>query len=174
MKSAPNSSPDRTVTTLPRLFACLILLLPAALGRSEVSMSTLQSLPAVGVEISGLPAAADAFALTEDNILVFVRDILQRNEVTLIGGEALSQEPGRPILRVSVLLTQVRGPSHLYRVDLKLRELVVPVRPLDSLVELPAITWHRQSAGIANRGQTVLDALGKMVEDFAAEYRREN
>lgn len=137
-------------------------------------MSTLQSLPAVGVEISGLPAAADAFALTEENILVYVRDILKRNEIPLVGGDALSDEPGRPILRVTVLLTRVKGPSHLYRVDLDLREMVVPVRPMDSLAELPAITWYRQTAGIANRGQTVLDALGRMAEDFATEYRREN
>lgn len=159
---------------MQRLIACLILLIPIAVGRSQVSMSTLQALPAIGVEIAGLPAAADAFALTEENILIFVRDILRRNEIPMVGPDDLSDEPGRPILRVTVLLTRVKGPSHLYRVDLDLREMVVPVRPMDSLEELPAITWYRQTAGIANRGQTVLDALGKMAEDFSTEYRREN
>ncbi len=98
---------------MQHLLACLIFLLPMAVGRSQFSMSTLQSLPAVGVEITGLPAAADAFALTEENILIFVRDILKRNEIPMVGGEALSDELGRPILRVTVLLTRVKGPSHL-------------------------------------------------------------
>ncbi len=137
-------------------------------------MSTLQALPAIGIEVAALPAAADAFALFEKDLLSFVRQILDGSEISLIGGGDLAEEPGRPVLRVSVSLTRVRGPSYLYRIDLELQELVVPIRPMDSLEELPAITWKRQTAGIANRGQTVFDALGKMVEDFASEYRREN
>jgi hypothetical protein len=137
-------------------------------------MSSLQNLPAIGVQVKGLPAAADAFALVEDDIIDFVRQILDRSGVPIVDQVGLDQEPGEPVLEVTLNLVKVRGPSHLYTIDLELRESVVPVRELSSLVDIPAVTWKRQTAGIANRGSTVLDSLAIVVEDFGSEYRREN
>ena len=137
-------------------------------------MSSLQNLPAIGVQVKGLPAAADAFALVEDDIIDFVRQILDRTGVPVVDQDGLDQEPGEPVLEVTLNLVKVRGPSHLYTIDLELRESVVPVRELSSLVDIPAVTWKRQTAGIANRGSTVLDSLAIVVEDFGSEYRREN
>lgn len=137
-------------------------------------MSTLQSLPSVGIELAALPAEATAFALVEDDILFELRQVLESAGVPLVEPEHLAGEPGRPVLEVTIQLAKIRGPSHLYTIDLELREVVAPVRPLRSLVELNAVTWKRQTAGIANRGDTVLDALRRMANDFAAEYRREN
>lgn len=157
-----------------RFAAVLVLLSVASHTRADVSMSTLQSLPAVGVQVKGLPASADSFALVEEDIIDFVARILDRNGVPVVGGEGFEPDQGEPILEVTLNLVKVRGPSHLYTIDLELRELVVPVRELKSLVEIPAVTWKRQTAGIANRGSTVLDSLEKMVEDFGTEYKREN
>jgi hypothetical protein len=137
-------------------------------------MSTLQSLPAVGVVVGPLPAAADALSIDEADLMDFVETLLKRNQVPTTGEEGLGREAGQPVLEVTLLLGKVRGVSYLYAIDLELSELVIPVRPLESLEEIPAVTWKRQSAGIANRSQTIFDALEKMVEDFAAEYDREN
>ena len=137
-------------------------------------MSSLQDLPAIGVQVKGLPAAADAFALVEDDIIDFIRQILDRNGVPVVDQDGFGREPGEPVLELTLNLVKVRGPSHLYTIDVELRELVVPVRELSSLVEIPAVTWKRQTAGIANRGSTVLDSLATVVEDFGSEYRREN
>jgi hypothetical protein len=142
--------------------------------RADVSMSSIQNLPAIGVQVGGLPAAADAFALVEDDIIDFIRQILDRNGVPVVDQDGLGREPGEPVLEVTLNLVKVRGPSHLYTIDVELRELVVPVRELSSLVEIPAVTWKRQTAGIANRGSTVLESLATVVEDFGSEYRREN
>lgn len=157
-----------------RFAAVFVLLSIAPLTRADVSMSTLQSLPAVGVLVKGLPASADSFALVEDDIVDFVAGILDQNGVPVVGSDGLDPEKGEPVLEVTLNLVKVRGPSHLYTIDLELRELVVPVRELKSLVEIPAVTWKRQSAGIANRGSTVLDSLSKLVADFGTEYKREN
>ncbi|RKX31815.1 MAG: hypothetical protein DRP71_12885 [Verrucomicrobia bacterium] len=157
-----------------RLAVLLVIFGVASSARADVSMSSLQSLPAVGVKVMGLPASADAFALVEDDISDFVGRILDRNGVPVIGAEGFDAHKGDPVLEVTLTLVKVRGPSHLYTIDLELRELVVPVRELKSLVEIPAVTWKRQTAGIANRGSTVLDSLEKMVEDFGTEFRREN
>jgi len=152
----------------------LILLSIVPFARADVSMSSLHNLPAIGVQVKGLPAAADAFALVEDDIIDFVRQILDRSGVPIVDQVGLDQEPGEPVLEVTLNLVKVRGPSHLYTIDLELRESVVPVRELSSLVDIPAVTWKRQTAGIANRGSTVLDSLAIVVEDFGSEYRREN
>ena len=91
-----------------------------------------------------------------------------------VGPEHVVDEPGRPVLEVTLQLAKVRGPSYLYTIDLELRETVVPVRELKSLVELDAVTWKRKTAGIANRGDTILEAMDRMADDFATEYQREN
>jgi hypothetical protein len=91
-----------------------------------------------------------------------------------VSEEGLDPKKGEPVLEVTLNLVKVRGPSHLYTIDLELRELVTPVRKLRSLVEIPAVTWKRQTAGIANSGSTVMDSLAKMVADFGTEYNREN
>jgi len=164
----------RGVSFTIRPATLLILLSIVPFARADVSMSSLQNLPAIGVQVKGLPAAADAFALVEDDIIDFVRQILDRSGVPIVDQVGLDQEPGEPVLEVTLNLVKVRGPSHLYTIDLELRESVVPVRELSSLVDIPAVTWKRQTAGIANRGSTVLDSLAIVVEDFGSEYRREN
>ena len=165
---------DQPVSKLTILIGALCACLVVLTARAETSMSTLQSLPAVGLELAPLPAEADVFALLENDILDRLRRVLEAKNVPLIGPEHVVDEPGRPVLEVTLQLAKVRGPSYLYTIDLELRETVVPVRELKSLVELDAVTWKRKTAGIANRGDTILEAMDRMADDFATEYQREN
>jgi len=165
---------DQRVFSAIRFFVVFLLLSTASFIRADVSMSSLQSLSGVGVQIRGLPASTSVFALTEDGIADFVQRGLEKNGVRVLDREGIKRKPGEPVIEVTLNLVKVRGPSHLYTIDLELRETVAPVRELRSLKEIPAVTWKRQMAGIANRGSTVLDALEELIDDFGAEFRREN
>jgi hypothetical protein len=74
----------------------------------------------------------------------------------------------------TVRAVPVRGTSHLYSVELALREYVRTERALPGLETFYAPTWTRFTMGIANSPASVVNAVSTLAEAFAAEHRAEN
>jgi len=130
-----------------------------------LSMSVLQDLPAVSVGVRPLPDAAAGFGLEAEACRERMQAALAGSGVRLVA----RPQPGVPELRVTIRLARVRGPSHLYAVDLELVEIVTPRRTLSGLATIPATTWSRSAIGIANGPDTVLQALDGLLERFVRE-----
>ncbi|MGY8696554.1 MAG: hypothetical protein ACKVGW_20445, partial [Verrucomicrobiia bacterium] len=67
-----------------------------------------------------------------------------------------------------------QGPSHIYSVSLALRERAELERPKESVVTMAVSTWNRESLGIANRQEAVIQAIDRLLRVFAEELHRAN
>ncbi|BET67300.1 hypothetical protein ASA1KI_22180 [Opitutales bacterium ASA1] len=135
-------------------------------------MSVLAGLTSVDVEIAALSPEAEAFQLTTTDLEQVVKRALRTTTLRLAGGAA--GEVGGSKIVVEVRAVPVRGTSHLYSVELALREYVRTERALPGLETFYAPTWTRFTMGIANSPVSVVNAVSTLAEAFAAEHRSEN
>jgi hypothetical protein len=57
---------------------------------------------------------------------------------------------------------------------LKLREMAMLERPKDTTVSMALSTWERESMGVANRPEAILQTVDRMIRLFSEEYHKTN
>lgn len=140
-----------------------------------MSMSTLQNLPGVGVQVQQLNTDALDFGLSEDELRELLAETLNEAGVTVYSEEKLSTAPGSPTLELKILMRQVRGESsYIFSIELALQEMVSLERPTESLEAIYAPTWEKTVLGITNQKTYVKVGVRKLLERFIQEYKREN
>lgn len=141
-----------------------------ALSAQVASMSALQNLPAVGVKLRGLSADGAKFGLTETALITTVREVLEPAGVRVLAGPVLERTPEAPTVEISANLSQISKAGYFFILDLQLWEPAKPVRKLQTLVMIPAVTWAQQTGGYTAKPETVYAALAKLAERFAGEW----
>ena len=134
------------------------------------SMSALQNLPAVGVQVRGLSPEGAKFGLTETALIATVRGVLEPAGVRVLPPPLIERAPDTPTVEISANLSSVSKTGYLFILDLQLWEPAKPVRKIQTLVTIPVITWAQQTGGYAAKLETVHAALAKLAERFAAEW----
>ncbi len=133
-------------------------------------MSALQNLPAIGVKVRGLSADGAKLGLTDTELISTVRGVLEAAGVRVLAPPVLERMPEAPTLEISANLSQISKTGYFFILDLQLWEPVKPVRKLQTLVTLPAITWAQQTGGYTAKPEVVQAALAKLAERFAGEW----
>ncbi len=140
----------------------------------EFSDNLLQGIEGVGVQVRTPHVRSNRFELDGPMLERHIKEQLGNLQVPVLSESALAEEPGQPYLEVGVNVAHAQGPSHLYTVTLKLREMAALERPKSASVSMALSTWERESMGIANRPEAVLQALDKMIRLFTQELHRTN
>ncbi|MCH6255328.1 hypothetical protein MLD52_02125 [Puniceicoccaceae bacterium K14] len=156
------------------LFLCLVALFFTGLAKSEYSISVLTELPGVGLEIRNLNLQSDAFEIDEQGIEDFMMEKMEEYDIRLLSAIELDVMPGQPYLEVVVDIAHAQGPSHLYTVELELRELAQLQRPKSSVVVVALSTWERKTLGVANRPAAIYDAIDRLLRLFSDELKDMN
>ncbi len=152
----------------------LVYLLAHPALAEEFSDNLLQGIDGVGVQVRTPHVRSSRFELDGPMLENHVREQLGNLQVPILTESALAERPGQPFLEVGVNVAHAQGPSHLYTVTLKLREMAALERPKKTSVSMALSTWERESMGIANRPEAVLQALDKMIRLFTQELHRTN
>lgn len=143
----------------------------AGIARGDFSESVLTELQGVGLDVRPLNVQSDSFAITPEELESQAFETLRDLKVRVLSDLELDLMPGQPYLEISVDLAHAQGPSHVYVVEIELREMAQLERPRESLVTMAVSTWDRKSLGIANRPEAVYAALDRLLRTFAREYR---
>jgi hypothetical protein len=158
-----------------RILSVALALLALVQGsRAAFSDSLLQGLEGVGIEVRPLHNRSGKFALTEGMLREQLARELNDLQIALFSSEELKGVPGKPYLELTVHLAHAQGPSHFYTITLKLKEMALLDRPQDSEVSMALSTWERESLGVANRPEAVLQALDRLIRLFSEEFHRSN
>ena len=152
------------------LWWCLCGVLTAAAQSGE--MSTLQNLPEVGVVVRGLSPDGAKLGLSESALIATVRAAIEPAGVKVIPAPMLERRPDAAVLEISANVSLNGKTSYFFILDLQLRETVKPVRKLQTLVTLPAVTWAKQTGGVTAKAETVQAALGRLALGFAEEWEQ--
>lgn len=152
----------------------LALFSVAAIGEEEYSESLLQGLQGVGLEVRPLHVRSNHFDLDEAILEQHVMAQLDELQVRVFSEGELEVLPGRPYLELGVNVAHAQGPSHLYSVTLKLREMAALERPKNTSVSMALSTWERESMGIANRQEAILETVDRMIRIFSQELHSIN
>ena len=139
------------------------------------SMSSLQNLPGVGVNVKRLPPDALKLGVSEATLRAVLADGLTEAGVPLYDGDKLNTAPGAPILELSVLVKKVRGEdSFIFSARLSLQEMVSLERPTENLASIYAPTWEKHVLGVTDHAAYVRSAARQLLARFVKEYREEN
>ena len=169
----------KTVSLARKLRYLLLVVVVQGIGLTDqlrgVSLSSLQDLPGVGVDVADLPSAAMEFGLRKGPLMDIMRRALQKAEVPIYSEEELSAAPGSPILELKVMIGKLSGTSgYLYSARLELQEKIALERPTEHLISIYAPTWERTILGVTNGTAHIYVAVEKLLEWFVDEYRKEN
>ena len=82
--------------------------------------------------------------------------------------------PGQPFLEISIDVAHAQGPSHIYVLEVEMREMARLERPNESVVTVAVPTWERKTLGIANRPEALLGMMDRLLRSFADELREAN
>ncbi len=152
----------------------LLLSLVSEAAAGEYSKSVLVNLRGVGLEVRPVNIQAEEFELKTETVEAHVLAQLKELDVRLLTDIELDVMPGQPYLEVSIDVIHAQGPSHIYSVRLELKEMAQLERPRDSIVMMALTTWQQQSLGIANRPETILSILEKLLQRFSMEMKEMN
>lgn len=141
---------------------------------ADVSMSTLQDLPTLAISVRGLSPDAEAFGLSEKQLIDLVRSPLEIAGVRVIAPDANEKTVGRPALEVAVNVNKVGPKACLFVLQLQLREDAKLLRKTKNLVAIPVVTWEAQKTGYTGKPEIVTAELTKLAEKFAEEWRAPN
>ena len=158
------------------------LLLVAILGMAALpsvgfafSMSSLQNLPGVGVNVKQLPPDALKLGVSKETLRAVLAGGLTEAGVPVFDADRLQTVPGAPILELSVLVRKGRGgDSFIFSARLSLQEMVSLDRPTENLASIYAPTWEKHVLGVTDQEVFVRRAARQLLARFVREYKEEN
>ncbi len=154
---------------MKRLYIFLLAVVGVIAVRADYEESMLTGLKGVGLEIRPINLQSDTFDLSVSAIENHIIDRLEHWGIRFLSDMELEVMPGQPFLEVSLDVIHAQGPSHLYVIQLELREMAELKRPQDSVVTIAVGTWERQSMGVANRVEAIYNEVDKLLRLFADE-----
>ena len=140
----------------------------------DFSENLLQGIKGVGLEVAPMSMRSNRLDLDQSRLREYAYQRLDELQVEVLSSSELDKIPGRPFLEVGVHIAHAQGPSHVYSVTLKLREMAMLERPKDSAVSMALSTWERESMGVANRPEAILQTVDRMIRLFSEEYHKTN
>lgn len=160
-----------------KYFSVIAFALFAALPNASSSVESenvLQGIKGVGLKVLPLTMHSNRFDFDTVMLREHVSRKLEELQVTILAGTELDRVPGRPFLEIAVNIAHAQGPSHLYTVSLKLREMAALERPTRRAVSMALSTWERESMGVANRPEAILETVDRMLTLFSEEFHKSN
>lgn len=159
-----------------RLFTLLMaaLLAPVLSLASDYADSVLTNLTGVGLEVRSLNVQSEVFDLSFEMVESEALNALKEFDVRLLSQMEMDVMPGQPYLDISIEVAHAQGPSHLYVVQLELREMAKLDRPRDRVVSMSLPTWERRVMGVANRPEAITIELKRLLRIFADDYHSAN
>ena len=158
-----------------RFFSVALVLLAWVQGsRAEFSDSLLHGLEGVGIEVRPLHQRSEKLSLTEGMLRERLARELNDLQVGILSPDDLEGVPGRPYLELTVHVAHAQAPSHFYTIVLRLKEMALLERPQNIEISMALSTWERESLGVANRPEAVLQALDRLIRLFSEEFHRSN
>jgi len=141
---------------------------------ADFSENLLQGIRGVGLEVSPMSMRSNRLDLDQSRLREYSYQRLDELQVEVLSSSELDKIPGRPFLEIGVNIAHAQGPSHVYSVTLKLREMAMLERPKDTTVSMALSTWERESMGVANRPEAILQTVDRMIRLFSEEYHKTN
>jgi len=157
------------ISTVALALSCLF-----SSGAAEFSENLLHGIKGVGLEVLPLNMRSNRLDLDQSKLREYAYQRLDELQVDILSSTELDNVPGRPFLEVGVNIAHAQGPSHVYSVTLKLREMAMLERPKDTTVSMALSTWERESMGVANRPEAILQTVDRMIRLFSEEYHKTN
>ena len=140
----------------------------------DFSEDMLQGIKGVGLEVAPMSMRSNRLDLDHSRLREYAYQRLDELQVEVLSSAELDKIPGRPFLEVGVHIARAQGPSHLYSVTWKLREMAMLEGPKDTKVSMALSTWERESIGVANRPEAILQTVDRMIRLFSEEYHKTN
>jgi hypothetical protein len=140
------------------------------LGAAAAEMSALENLPSLGVVVRGLSPDGAKLGLTETALIATVRAVLEPAGVKVMPPPVLERTPNAAVLEISANVSLSGRTTYFFILDLQLREPVKPLRKLQTLVTVPAVTWAEQTGGATAKAENVHAALTRLAQRFAEEW----
>lgn len=157
------------ISTIALALSCLF-----SSTAAEFSENLLLGIKGVGLEVLPLNMRSNRLDLDQSKLREHAYQRLNELQVDILSSTELDNVPGRPFLEVGVNIAHAQGPSHVYSVTLKLREMAMLERPKDTTVSMALSTWERESMGVANRPEAILQTVDRMIRLFSEEYHKTN
>ena len=152
----------------------LVLSSGFSIAGMEFSEDLLQGIKVVGLEVAPMSMRSNRLDLDQSRLREYAYHRLDELQGEVPSSSELDKIPGRPFLEVGVHIAHAQGPSHVYSVTLKLREMAMLERPKDTTVSMALSTWERESIGVANRPGAILQTVDRMIRLFSEEYHKTN
>jgi hypothetical protein len=149
-------------------FGCALLLLPLGAFAQGISLSVLQDLPAVRVEVRGISPDGVRLGVEADELRTAVSDILA------VGGVKMDDPAAPASLEITVNVARLSTGGSIFTLKLALREEVELVRKTANLVTVPAVTWERESLGFTSQPDRVITSARNLADRFVQEWRPAN
>ena len=141
----------------------------------SMSMSTLQNLSGVGVNVKILNKDARKLGLKEEDLLDLLKVQLQLAHIKVYNEDELYDLPGAPTLELSVLVQKMSdGSGYIFTTRLTLQERVKLERPTEALDTVFAPTWEKSVLGITSIKRYINRSVRGLSDRFVKEYKREN
>ena len=156
------------------LTVLLVLLSGFSSAGMDFSEDLFQGIKGVGLEVAPISVRSNRLDLDQSRLREYAYQRLDELQVEVLSSSELDKIPGRPFLEVGVHIARAQGPSHVYSVTLKLREMAMLERPKDTKVSMALSTWERESIGVANRPEAILQTVDRMIRLFSEEYHKTN
>lgn len=156
-------------TTVALVLSCAFTSVAA-----EFSENLLFGIKGVGLEVLPVNMRSNRLELDQSRLREHAFHRLDELQVDVLSSTELDHIPGRPFLEIGVNIAHAQGPSHVYSVTLKLREMAMLERPKNTTVSMALSTWERESMGVANRPEAILQTVDRMIRLFTEEYHRTN
>ena len=157
---------------------CLILLVVFVASWQaaySMSMSTLQNLSGVGVNVRILNRDARKLGLKEEDLRDLLKVQLQLAHIKVYNEDELFELPGAPTLELFVLVDEMEdGRGYIYTTRLSLQERVRLERPTETLDTVFAPTWEKSVLGITSLKKYINRSVRALAGRFVKEYKQEN
>jgi PHD/YefM family antitoxin component YafN of YafNO toxin-antitoxin module len=166
---------SNTMDTMKFLRIVVLLAYVAGLSvRADFESNLLKELHGVGFKLHPMVVRSKIFELEAEVLKQHALEKLKEMNVRVLTDSESKVLPGEPFLELAVNIAQAQGPSHIYSVSLELRERAELERPKESVVIMAVSTWNRESLGIANRQEAVMQAIDRLLRVFAEELHGAN
>ncbi|MEM9159381.1 MAG: hypothetical protein AAGB46_10055 [Verrucomicrobiota bacterium] len=143
-------------------------------AKGSYEHSVLFDLQGVAIEVRELNIQSDSFFLEAGEVESRAFGALKDLEVRVLSDIELDVMPGQPYLEISIDVAHAQGPSHVYVLEVELREMARLERPKDSVVTMAVPTWERKTLGVANRPEAILGMMERLLRSFSDEMREAN
>lgn len=151
----------------------IVVLLACVAGlsvRADYESSLLKELVGVGLKVRPIVMRSKVFEFDAETLKQHALQKMKEMNVRVLTDTESKVSPGDPFLELAVNIAQAQGPSHIYSISLELRERAQLERPMESIVTMAVSTWNRESLGIANRPEAVMQAIDRLLRLFAEEF----